>query len=64
MAEEIKSLDELNAAVSGTPAAGETDLATPREPVRDELGRSYATGKRKDAVARVWIRPGDRKSVV
>ncbi len=26
--------------------------------MRDELGRSYATGKRKDAVARVWIKPG------
>ena len=25
----------------------------------DELGRSYATGKRKDAVARVWVRPGN-----
>ncbi|MBT5415256.1 MAG: 30S ribosomal protein S9 [Rhodospirillaceae bacterium] len=31
---------------------------SPREPVRDDLGRSYATGKRKDAVARVWIKPG------
>jgi small subunit ribosomal protein S9 len=29
-----------------------------REPVIDDLGRSYATGKRKDAVARVWIKPG------
>jgi small subunit ribosomal protein S9 len=29
-----------------------------REPKRDALGRSYATGRRKDAVARVWIRPG------
>jgi small subunit ribosomal protein S9 len=28
------------------------------EPRRDALGRSYATGKRKDAVARVWIKPG------
>ncbi|HKS87829.1 MAG TPA: 30S ribosomal protein S9 [Stellaceae bacterium] len=28
------------------------------QPKRDELGRSYATGKRKNAVARVWIRPG------
>jgi len=28
------------------------------EPRRDPLGRSYATGKRKDAVARVWIKPG------
>jgi small subunit ribosomal protein S9 len=31
------------------------ELAAPR---RDALGRSYATGKRKNAVARVWIRPG------
>ena len=31
------------------------------EPKRDELGRSYATGKRKDAVARVWIKPGNGK---
>jgi len=29
-----------------------------RTPNRDALGRSYATGKRKDAVARVWIKPG------
>ncbi|MBC6407122.1 MAG: 30S ribosomal protein S9 [Rhodobacteraceae bacterium] len=32
--------------------------APPRVPIRDALGRAYATGKRKDAVARVWIRPG------
>ena len=32
-----------------------------REAVRDSLGRSYATGKRKDAVARVWIKPGSGK---
>ena len=29
-----------------------------REPKRDAQGRSYATGKRKNAVARVWIKPG------
>jgi small subunit ribosomal protein S9 len=28
------------------------------EPRRDAFGRAYATGKRKDAVARVWIKPG------
>jgi small subunit ribosomal protein S9 len=28
------------------------------EPKRDAFGRSYATGRRKDAVARVWIKPG------
>ena len=32
-----------------------------REPVIDKHGRSYATGKRKDAVARVWIKPGSGK---
>src|SRR5947207_2842631 len=31
------------------------------QPVRDALGRSYATGKRKNAVARVWIKPGNGK---
>ena len=30
----------------------------------DKLGRAYATGKRKDAVARVWIKPGSGKIVV
>ena len=29
-----------------------------REPKRDSLGRSYATGRRKNATARVWIKPG------
>jgi small subunit ribosomal protein S9 len=29
-----------------------------REPKRDALGRSYATGRRKNAVARVWLKPG------
>src|SRR5258706_9011976 len=30
----------------------------------DKLGRAYATGKRKDAVARVWIKPGAGKVTV
>ena len=30
-------------------------------PKKDSLGRSYATGRRKDAVARVWISPGTGK---
>ncbi|HTO68100.1 MAG TPA: 30S ribosomal protein S9, partial [Bradyrhizobium sp.] len=30
----------------------------------DKLGRAYATGKRKDAVARVWIKPGPGKVMV
>ena len=62
MAEEIKSLEDLNAAVEGGEAA--VEAAAPRDPVRDELGRSYATGKRKDAVARVRIRPGSGRVMV
>ncbi len=59
MAEQINSLEELGAA-AGVDAAPEIEEA-PREPVRDEFGRAYATGKRKDAVARVWIKPGSGK---
>ncbi|HSF65727.1 MAG TPA: 30S ribosomal protein S9, partial [Paracoccaceae bacterium] len=60
---DIKSLDDLKSAVSAAaPVAAE--VAAPRAPVRDALGRAYATGKRKDAVARVWIKPGSGKVVV
>jgi small subunit ribosomal protein S9 len=62
MADEIKSLDDLKAVVSAAPAV--VEAAAPRAPQRDKLGRSYATGKRKDAVARVWIKPGSGKVVV
>ncbi|MCL5777278.1 30S ribosomal protein S9 [Limibaculum sp. FT325] len=62
MAEEIKSLDALKDAVAG--GAAEVEAAVKREPVRDALNRSYATGKRKDAVARVWVKPGSGKVVV
>ena len=60
---DIKSLDELKAAVgaAATPAA---EIKAPRLPQRDKLGRAYATGKRKNAVARVWIKPGSGKVVV
>ena len=67
MADEIKSLDDLKEAVGGDIAEAPEAViasATPTEPVRDELGRSYATGKRKDAVARVWIKPGSGKVTV
>jgi small subunit ribosomal protein S9 len=47
-----------------TPADTETAEVIVSEPKIDELGRSYATGKRKDAVARVWIKPGAGKIVV
>ncbi len=41
------------------------DAAAPkREPKRDVQGRSYATGRRKNAVARVWIKPGKGEIMV
>lgn len=59
---DIKSLDDLKSAVSDSaPVQAETPL---REAVRDAQGRAYATGKRKDAVARVWIKPGSGKVTV
>ena len=62
---DIKSLDDLKSAVSGASAApAAAAAAAPREPVRDALGRAYATGKRKDAVARVWVKPGSGKVIV
>ena len=59
---EIKSLDDLKSAVGTVEAV--VAVAAPRVSVKDAQGRSYATGKRKDAVARVWIKPGSGKVVV
>ncbi len=67
MAEEIRSLEDLKTAVVSDQIGGdeaETETAAPREPIRDALGRSYATGKRKDAVARVWVKPGSGRITI
>lgn len=62
---DIKSLDDLKSAVAGADNSGAAAVAAaPRTPVRDALGRAYATGKRKDAVARVWVKPGTGKVTV
>jgi len=80
MAEDKKSLEDLGAALAAkegaaaaapavaasaeatAPAASEP--AEMPEPKIDEHGRAYATGRRKDAVARVWIKPGNGKITV
>lgn len=62
MAEEtIKDLSQLGDAVT---AQGGEAAAAPAEPQIDELGRAYATGRRKNAIARVWIKPGSGKMTV
>ena len=55
MAETIQSLEQLSTL---KPAAPETPRYVQK---LDKQGRAYATGKRKDAVARVWVKPGAGK---
>ena len=67
--------DIAGAAVVDAPAAAEGDAAPAaveppvstmplREQELDKFGRAYATGRRKDAVARVWLKPGKGKITV
>jgi small subunit ribosomal protein S9 len=56
------SLSDLESVVS--PQAPAQIAAVIREQELDAQGRAYATGKRKDAVARVWLKPGSGKIVV
>jgi small subunit ribosomal protein S9 len=62
------SLEDLKATMEGTAAAPTTVVqgvsSIQREPKVDAQGRAYATGKRKNAVARVWIKSGSGKIVV
>ena len=59
---ELNSLEELGAATGTEAPAEETAPVLVRKV--DEHGRAYATGKRKDAVARVWVKPGTGKITV
>lgn len=61
MAEETQTLTSLDELSEGGPAAVEEVQA---EPKIDAQGRSYATGRRKNAIARVWIKPGTGKITV
>ena len=53
-----KSLGDLASLKGGTGATTGEASAPVHVQKLDKLGRAYATGKRKDAVARVWIKPG------
>ena len=58
MAEVLSSLSDL-----GAKATVQVDAPVHVQKL-DKQGRAYATGKRKDAVARVWIKPGSGKVTV
>ncbi|MGN6279720.1 MAG: 30S ribosomal protein S9 [Sphingomonas sp.] len=77
MSDNRQSLSDLGSIAAGQPAAAptadapaaEAPVATqPTTPLReqqlDKQGRAYATGRRKDAVARVWLKPGSGKITV
>lgn len=57
------SLEDLKAAMEDQGAEAAMDMPLP-EPKIDDLGRAYATGKRKNSIARVWIKPGSGKIIV
>jgi small subunit ribosomal protein S9 len=57
-----ESFADANAAAAAVEQVSEPVVL--REPQIDKQGRSYATGKRKDAVARVWIKPGAGRVIV
>lgn len=52
MADKINSMEDLKQAVASE------EVVEVRKPKKDKLGRAYATGRRKNSVARVWIKPG------
>ncbi len=56
--EEIKSFEDLNQSENSG-----NDMILPEKEV-DDHGRSYATGKRKDAVARVWLKQGPGNIII
>jgi small subunit ribosomal protein S9 len=60
MTETLNSLEDL-----GSAAVSSVENAAPVHVQKlDQYGRAYATGKRKDAVARVWVKPGSGKIVI
>jgi small subunit ribosomal protein S9 len=52
---------QARAAPAAAPVPAAATVPDDIKPQIDEFGRAYATGKRKNAVARVWIRPGNGK---
>ena len=63
MAEEVRSFSEVKTTLIKRPTQ---DTQQSVDPVRkrDAQGRAYATGRRKNAVARVWIKPGTGKVTI
>ena len=63
-AAEAPAAEAADAGAEAAPQAPVQDSAPLREQQLDKQGRAYATGRRKDAVARVWLKPGSGKITV
>lgn len=63
---DLKDLKIATSEAAATVKAKEVKIEedSPRTPKLDALGRAYGTGRRKDAVARVWVKPGSGKITV
>jgi len=65
MAEDVKSFTDLKTTlIKAKPTTPAGQPAEPTANKRDAKGRAYATGRRKDAIARVWIKPGLGRIIV
>ena len=58
------SLADLGQAMGLAPTAGAAAPVAPATPKLDKQGRAYATGRRKDATARVWLKRGKGKITI
>jgi small subunit ribosomal protein S9 len=56
--EEKRTLEDLKELVEPAALGDEVETPVAVEPQIDDLGRAYATGKRKNAIARVWLKRG------
>jgi small subunit ribosomal protein S9 len=74
---DLAALTQTPGQTPASPTAGDADAAEAGAPVQpaaptmplraqelDAYGRAYATGRRKDAVARVWLKPGSGKITI
>ncbi len=61
---EQTTLSDLGAAMGMAVAANATAAVAPAKPKVDAKGRAYATGRRKNAIARVWIKRGTGKITI
>ena len=64
----VSDLADLKDIAASVPQGDAAEIARVTAPLRDRevdaQGRSYATGRRKDAVARVWVKPGTGKITI